>query len=249
MNIHVRHLTKTFGAFTALDRVSLEIPSGGLTALLGPSGSGKTTLLRIIAGLERPDAGQVEFDGADISGQSARERRVGFVFQHYALFRHLTVFENIAFGLRVRPRRSRPPEAEIRDQVHALLRLIQLESQAHRYPAQLSGGQRQRVALARALAIKPRVLLLDEPFGALDAHVRQELRAWLRELHHAVQVTSVMVTHDQEEALAVADRVAILNAGRLEQVGSPEEVTRRSTNAFVAHFLRDRAGTGAVTIQ
>jgi sulfate/thiosulfate transport system ATP-binding protein len=237
MSISVRNITKQFGRFTALKNVDLEIPDGQLVALLGPSGCGKTTLLRIIAGLEFADSGTIQFDGQDITDQSARERRVGFVFQHYALFRHLTVFENIAFGLRVRPRKVRPSEDEIRAKVHELLGLIQLENQARRYPSQLSGGQRQRVALARALAVQPKVLLLDEPFGALDAKVRLELRRWLRKLHDEVHITSVFVTHDQEEALEVADRVAVMNRGRIEQFDSPEEVYDHPATPFVVDFL------------
>ena len=237
MSIEVCSITKRFGRFTALDEVSLEVPLGELVALLGPSGSGKTTLLRIIAGLEAPDSGSVLLDGQDATRRSARERRVGFVFQHYALFRHMSVFENVAFGLRVRPRRQRPSGEEILRRVGKLLRLVQLEEMADRYPSQLSGGQRQRVALARALAIEPRVLLLDEPFGALDAKVRQELRRWLRRLHDEIQVTSVFVTHDQEEALEVADRVVIMNDGRIEQIGTPEEVYDNPANSFVCRFL------------
>jgi sulfate/thiosulfate transport system ATP-binding protein len=237
MSISVRKIRKNFGNYRALEDVSLEIPDGQLVALLGPSGSGKTTLLRIIAGLEFADCGAVQFDGREISDESARERHVGFVFQHYALFRHMTVFENIAFGLRVRPRALRPSEKEIRDKVNELLKLIQLQNQARRYPSQLSGGQRQRVALARALAVEPSVLLLDEPFGSLDAKVRQELRHWLRELHDKVHITSVFVTHDQEEALEVADLVAVMNQGRIEQVGSPEDVYNRPATPFVYNFL------------
>ena len=237
MSIAVRNVTKRFGSFTALDNVSLEIPQGRLVALLGPSGSGKTTLLRIIAGLENADSGEVQFDGRDISDRTARERRVGFVFQHYALFRHMTVLENVAFGLRVRPRRLRPSRAEIAARVGQLLDLIQLRNQAGRYPSQLSGGQRQRVALARALAVEPSVLLLDEPFGALDAKVRQELRRWLRELHDEVGVTSVFVTHDQDEALEVADQIAVMNAGKIEQVGTPDEVYHNPASSFVYNFL------------
>src|ERR1700688_2573573 len=237
MSIEARNITKKFGHFTALDHVDLRIPSGELVALLGPSGSGKTTLLRIIAGLEFADCGTVQFDGKDITDQTARERHVGFVFQHYALFRHMTVFENIAFGLRVRPRRFRPSEQKIRDKVNELLSLIQLQNQARRYPSQLSGGQRQRVALARALAVEPSVLLLDEPFGSLDAKVRQELRHWLRQLHDEVHITSVFVTHDQEEALEVSDRVAVMNEGRIEQVGSPDDVYHRPITPFVYNFL------------
>ncbi len=237
MSISVSGVTKKFGTFTALDNVDLEIPAGQLVALLGPSGSGKTTLLRIIAGLEFADASSIRFDGADISARSAGERRVGFVFQHYALFRHMTVFENIAFGLRVRPRSARPSETQIRAKVHELLRLIQLQNQASRFPSQLSGGQRQRVALARALAVEPSVLLLDEPFGALDAKVRLELRRWLRQLHDEVHITSVFVTHDQEEALEVADSVAVMNEGRIEQIGAPDEVYNHPATSFVFNFL------------
>ena len=237
MSIQAVNISKRFGQFLALDNVDLEIPSGELVALLGPSGSGKTTLLRIIAGLEFADSGTVQFDGNDISDQTARERRVGFVFQHYALFRHMTVFENIAFGLQVRPRQNRPSKTQIRAKVHELLKLIQLETLAQRYPSQLSGGQRQRVALARALAVEPSVLLLDEPFGALDAKVRLELRRWLRQLHDEIHVTSVFVTHDQEEALEVADRVVVMNNGRIEQVGSPEEVYNHPATPFVYNFL------------
>jgi sulfate transport system ATP-binding protein len=239
MSIEVRNLRKRFGGFTALDDVSLEVPGGELVALLGPSGSGKTTLLRIIAGLEPADQGSVHFHGEDATKQPVRERQVGFVFQHYALFRHMSVFENVAFGLRVRPRRVRPSEAEIRDTVTSLLHLVQLDVLADRRPSELSGGQRQRVALARALAVKPKVLLLDEPFGALDAKVRKELRRWLRRLHEEVHVTSVFVTHDQEEALEVSDRVVIMNAGRVEQSGTPEEVYEAPATPFVYGFLGD----------
>jgi sulfate/thiosulfate transport system ATP-binding protein len=237
MSIEAIGITKRFGQFTALENVDLEIPSGELVALLGPSGSGKTTLLRIIAGLEFADSGNVRFDGKDIGDHTARERRVGFVFQHYALFRHMTVFENIAFGLKVRPRQIRPSRTQIRAKVQELLKLIQLETLAQRYPSQLSGGQRQRVALARALAVEPSVLLLDEPFGALDAKVRLELRRWLRHLHDEIHITSVFVTHDQEEALEVADRVVVMNNGRIEQVGSPEEVYNHPATPFVYNFL------------
>ena len=237
MSIAVRGVSKRFGSFMALDRVDLEIGHGELVALLGPSGSGKTTLLRIVAGLEFADAGTIAFDGTDISRRSAAQRSVGFVFQHYALFRHMTVFENVAFGLRVRPRSVRPSAAQIRAKVRDLLGLIQLQNQAERYPSQLSGGQRQRVALARALAVEPSVLLLDEPFGALDAKVRLELRRWLRQLHDEVHITSVFVTHDQEEALEVADRVAVMNEGRIEQIGAPGEVYERPANSFVFKFL------------
>ena len=237
MKISVSDISKRFGAFAALDRVNLEVRSGELLALLGPSGSGKTTLLRIIAGLDWPDEGQVLFDGEDALARSAGERHVGFVFQHYALFRHMTVFENIAFGLRVRPRRVRPSEEEIRDRVQKLLGLVQLGWLADRYPSQLSGGQRQRIALARALAIEPRLLLLDEPFGALDAKVRKELRRWLRDLHREVHVTSIFVTHDQEEAMEVADRVVVMDKGRIEQSGTPQQVYDEPQTAFVHEFI------------
>jgi len=237
MSIEVRNITKSFGSFTALKDVSLRVPSGELVALLGPSGSGKTSLLRIIAGLDRPDAGSVLFEGEDTTRRDVRQRRVGFVFQHYALFRQMSVFENVAFGLRVRPRRQRPAETEIRSRVGRLLQLVQLDWLGDRLPSQLSGGQRQRVALARALAVEPKVLLLDEPFGSLDAKVRQELRRWLRRLHDEIHVTSVFVTHDQEEALEVADRVVVMNQGRVEQVGSPQEVFDRPATPFVMSFL------------
>jgi len=237
MSIEVHNVRKTFGNFTALRDVSFEVPKGELVALLGPSGSGKTTLLRIIAGLEAADQGAILFHGEDATDRSVRDRQVGFVFQHYALFRHMTVFENIAFGLRVRPRAVRPSEHEIHSRVHALLKLVQLDWLADRYPLQLSGGQRQRVALARALAVQPQVLLLDEPFGALDAKVRKELRRWLRHLHDEMHITSVFVTHDQEEALEVADRVVIMNNGGVEQIGTPEEVYDHPTTPFVYHFL------------
>lgn len=233
MSIVAEHVTKTFGAFRALDDVSVEAPSGQLVALLGPSGSGKTTLLRIIAGLDVADRGTILFEGEDATQRTARDRNVGFVFQHYALFKHMTIFENIAFGLRVRKR----PKGEVKARVNELLSLIQLEGIGNRYPSQLSGGQRQRVALARALAASPKVLLLDEPFGALDAKVRKDLRRWLRKLHDEIHVTSFFVTHDQEEALEVADRVVIMNKGRVEQVGTPEEVYNRPANPFVLSFL------------
>jgi sulfate transport system ATP-binding protein len=237
MSIEVRNIHKTFGNFVALNNLSLTIASGELVALLGPSGSGKTTLLRIIAGLEAPDRGSVLLDGEEATARSVRERGVGFVFQHYALFRHMTVFENVAFGLRVRPRLQRPSETEIRRRVHELLSLVQLEWTANRYPAQLSGGQRQRIALARALAVEPRVLLLDEPFGALDAKVREELRRWLRRLHEELHLTGVFVTHDQEEALEVATKVAVLNQGIIEQAGTPDELYHRPATPFVSGFL------------
>lgn len=239
MSIEVRNITKTFGAFKALKDVSLTVRTGELLALLGPSGSGKTTLLRVIAGLDQPDpgSGPTLFREKDVSHRSVAKRGVGFVFQHYALFKHMTVFENVAFGLRVRPRRRRPPRQEIHDRVMRLLSLVQLEWLSDRFPSQLSGGQRQRVALARALAVEPKVLLLDEPFGALDAKVRQELRQWLRRLHDEIHVTSVFVTHDQEEALEVADRVVLMNEGRIEQIGTPEEVFTQPASEFVMNFL------------
>lgn len=237
MGITVRNLNKRFGQFVALDNVSLDFPAGELVALLGPSGCGKTTLLRIIAGLEYADSGQVVLQGQDVAEVGARERQVGFVFQHYALFRHMTVFENVAFGLRVKPRGERPAEAEIRAKVHELLQLVQLDWLAQRYPSELSGGQRQRIALARALAVEPKVLLLDEPFGALDAKVRKELRAWLRRLHDELHISTLFVTHDQEEALEVADRIVVLNHGRVEQVGSPQAVYDHPQSAFVYEFL------------
>jgi sulfate transport system ATP-binding protein len=239
MSVEVKNVTKKFGDFTALDNVSLKVESGELVALLGPSGSGKTTLLRTIAGLEFPDSAgsQVLFYGEDVTQIPASERKAGFAFQHYALFRHMTVFENIAFGLRVRPKTTRPPEEKIRARVEELLKLIQLEPLGKRFPSQLSGGQRQRVALARALAVEPKVLLLDEPFGALDAKVRKELRRWLRKLHDEIHLTTLFVTHDQEEALEVADRVAILRDGRIEQIGTPEEIYDHPASPFVYDFL------------
>ncbi|HYL18653.1 MAG TPA: sulfate ABC transporter ATP-binding protein [Burkholderiales bacterium] len=254
MSIEVRNIEKRFGTFTALDNVSLDFDSGELVALLGPSGCGKTTLLRVIAGLEVPDSGNVLFHGEDASYQDVRERQVGFVFQHYALFRHMTVFENVAFGLRVKPRRERPGEQAIKRKVHELLGLVQLDWLADRFPHQLSGGQRQRIALARALAVEPKVLLLDEPFGALDAKVRKELRRWLRRLHDDLHITSIFVTHDQEEALEVADRVVLMNKGRVEQIGTPEEVYDRPASPFVYSFLgtvnvfHGRAGGGQVDL-
>jgi sulfate transport system ATP-binding protein len=239
MSIEIRNVSKQFGDFHALRDVSLDVDSGELVALLGPSGCGKTTLLRIIAGLETADAGSILFAGEDTTDVHVRERQVGFVFQHYALFRHMTVFENVAFGLRVKPRSLRPSEAQIKAKVHELLGLVQLDWLADRYPAQLSGGQRQRIALARALAVEPKVLLLDEPFGALDAKVRKELRRWLRRLHDELHVTSIFVTHDQEEALEVADRVVLMNGGRIEQVGSPQDVWDHPASPFVYGFLGD----------
>ena len=240
MGIEIINVSKTFGTFMALNDVNLHVPDGELVALLGPSGSGKTTLLRIIAGLEIPDAhsnAQIRFHKEDVSGVAVGKRKVGFVFQHYALFRHMSVFENIAFGLRVKPRRERPGKQDIARKVHELLKLIQLDELAGRYPNQLSGGQRQRVALARALAVEPKVLLLDEPFGALDAKVRKELRAWLRRLHDEIHITSVFVTHDQDEALEVADRIVVMNEGKIEQIGSPDEVFHHPKTEFVMRFL------------
>lgn len=237
MSIKIEGIEKRFGDFIALDNVSLDFPEGELVALLGPSGCGKTTLLRIIAGLEYADRGRVYLEGSDATDTHVRNRRVGFVFQHYALFRHMTVFENVAFGLRVRPRATRPAEPEIRAKVGELLSLVQLAPLAERLPHQLSGGQRQRVALARALAVEPRVLLLDEPFGALDAKVRKELRRWLRELHHELEVTSIFVTHDQEEAMELADRIVVMNKGRIEQIGRPEDIYDRPASPFVYSFI------------
>ena len=239
MSIAIRNVSKNFGTFTALNNVSLDIESGELIALLGPSGCGKTTLLRIIAGLETADQGNILFSGEDATDVHVRERNVGFVFQHYALFRHMSVFDNVAFGLRMKPRKIRPSEAEIKRKVHALLGLVQLDWLADRYPAQLSGGQRQRIALARALAVEPQVLLLDEPFGALDAKVRKELRRWLRRLHDELHVTSIFVTHDQEEALEVADQVVLMNSGNIEQIGSPQQVWDHPASPFVYGFLGD----------
>lgn len=239
MSISVQNVSKRFGDFHALDNVSVDVDTGDLLALLGPSGCGKTTLLRVIAGLEHADAGHVLFHGEDATGQHVKDRGVGFVFQHYALFRHMSVAENVAFGLRARPRRERPPEPRIRARVRELLELVQLDWLADRYPGQLSGGQRQRVALARALAVEPRVLLLDEPFGALDTKVRKELRRWLRRLHDELHVTSVFVTHDQEEALEVADHIVVMNRGRVEQIGTPDAIYDHPANAFVDAFLGD----------
>ena len=239
MSIEVRNLYKAFGRTIVCDNLNLTIPSGELVALLGPSGSGKTTLLRIIAGLEVPERGEVLFHGEDATGRDVRERQVGFVFQHYALFAHMTIFDNVAFGLQVRPKATRPSKQEIRAKVMALLKLVQLDWLADRYPHQLSGGQRQRIALARALAVEPRVLLLDEPFGALDAKVRKDLRRWLRRLHDEMDTTSVFVTHDQDEAMEVADRVVVMNEGRIEQVGTPDEVYDHPATPFVLQFLGD----------
>ncbi|MFN5507520.1 MAG: sulfate/molybdate ABC transporter ATP-binding protein [Burkholderiales bacterium] len=239
MSIEIRNVHKQFGNFHALRDVSLDIDSGELVALLGPSGCGKTTLLRIIAGLETADTGTIAFSGEDTTHVHVRERQVGFVFQHYALFRHMTVFENVAFGLRMKPRNQRPTDSAIQQKVYDLLNLVQLDWLADRYPSQLSGGQRQRIALARALAVEPKVLLLDEPFGALDAKVRKELRRWLRRLHDDLHVTSIFVTHDQEEALEVADRVVLMNSGSVEQIGSPQEVWDHPASPFVYGFLGD----------
>ena len=245
MSIQAHRVTKRFGGFVALDDVSLDVDSGSLTALLGPSGSGKSTLLRIIAGLETPDAGDVVLAGRNATSLSPQKRNVGFVFQHYAAFKHMTVAKNIAFGLEVRKR----PKAEVRDRVDELLHLVQLDGLGDRYPAQLSGGQRQRMGLARALAPEPEVLLLDEPFGALDARVRAELRDWLRQLHDIVHVTTVFVTHDQEEAMEVADQIAVLNEGRIEQVGSPRELYDEPRTEFVMRFVGDANEVGGVLIR
>ena len=237
MSILLSDISKNFGSFSALDHINLEIPEGELVALLGPSGCGKTTLLRIIAGLENADHGRVLLSGVDKTTQNVSQRGIGFVFQHYALFRHMTVFDNVAFGLRVKPRRERPSNDVITKKVHALLELVQLDWLHDRYPDQLSGGQRQRIALARALAVEPSVLLLDEPFGALDASVRKDLRQWLRNLHHELNVTSIFVTHDQEEAMEVASQVVVLNHGRIEQQGSPSDIYDHPANAFVSRFI------------
>ena len=246
MKIEVQRIHKRFGRFPALHDVNLTVPSGKLVALLGPSGSGKTTLLRIIAGLEFPDSGRIKFDGKEVTDEPAGQRQVGFVFQHYALFRHLTVLRNITFGLEVRPRKSRPSQSEAAKRALDLLKLVQLDGLDQRFPPQLSGGQRQRVALARALAVEPKVLLLDEPFGALDAKVRKDLRRWLRGFQEEIGITTIFVTHDQEEALELADEVVVLNEGRIEQIGSPQQVYDRPASPFVIEFLgnvnRFRAG-------
>lgn len=239
MSITIENLHKSFGSFRALQHINLTVPTGRLTSLLGPSGCGKTTLLRIIAGLESADGGRILFDGQDVTGKHVRERKVGFVFQHYALFRHMNVFDNVAFGLTVLPRGSRPAPDAVRATVTRLLELVQLPHLAKSYPHQLSGGQRQRIALARALAVSPKLLLLDEPFGALDAKVRKELRTWLRDIHHELGITSILVTHDQEEALEVSDEIVVMNHGRIEQTGSAEQLYRRPANAFVTAFLGD----------
>ncbi len=237
MALKIERITKRFGTVSAVREVSLTVEKGEFMALLGPSGSGKTTLLRVVGGLELPEEGKLDFDGQDMTHVPARERRAGFVFQHYALFRHMTVAQNIAFGLDVRPSSKRPARREIAARVDALLKRMQLDGLGKRYPSQLSGGQRQRVALARALAIEPRILLLDEPFGALDAKVRKDLRQWLRALHDEMKLTTIMVTHDQDEALAMADRVAVMNDGRIEQVGPPTEVIGNPATPFVRDFL------------
>lgn len=237
MSLRAERVHKHFGNFAALDDVTLEVEQGELIALLGPSGCGKTTLLRSFAGLETPDRGRLFIDEEDQTGVHPRQRRVGFVFQHYALFRHMSVFENVAFGLRVMPRKSRPAKEEISRRVHELLGLVQLDYQAHKYPHQMSGGERQRVALARSLIVNPRVLLLDEPFGALDANVRRDLRRWLRRLQKEIGVTTILVTHDQEEALEVADRIVLMNEGRIEQIGTPEEIYTTPANSFVYTFI------------
>ncbi|MCA7015109.1 sulfate ABC transporter ATP-binding protein [Dickeya dadantii] len=239
MSIEVHNVNKQFGQFRALNQINLSIQSGELVALLGPSGCGKTTLLRIIAGLETPDSGNIVFHGEDVSGHDVRDRHVGFVFQHYALFRHMTVFDNVAFGLRMKPKAIRPSKRDIETKVRELLNMVQLEWLADRYPEQLSGGQRQRIALARALIVEPRILLLDEPFGALDAKVRKELRRWLSRLHEDINLTSVFVTHDQEEAMEVADRIVLMNKGVIEQIGTPDEVYNRPATEFVYNFLGD----------
>ena len=239
MSIQVDHVTKRFGAFTVLNDVNLHVQSGELIALLGPSGCGKTTLLRILAGLERPDQGRIFLQGVEVTNQRITERQVGFVFQHYALFRHMTVADNVAFGLTVKPRAQRPSASRIQEKVRELLTLVQLQAMADRYPSQLSGGQRQRVALARALAVEPKLLLLDEPFGALDAKVRKELRRWLRRLHDELHITGILVTHDQEEALEVADRVVVMHQGNIEQIGTPDEVYENPATPFVYQFLGD----------
>ena len=237
MSITIDNLNKHFGSFHALKNIRLNVPAGKLVSLLGPSGCGKTTLLRIIAGLEHADGGRILFDGQDVTEKHVRDRKVGFVFQHYALFRHMNVFDNIAFGLTVLPKSERPSKEKIRAKVEELLALVQLSHLAKAYPHQLSGGQRQRIALARALAVEPKILLLDEPFGALDAKVRKELRTWLRDIHHNLGVTSILVTHDQEEALEVSDEIVVMNHGRIEQTGSAEAIYRRPENAFVTEFL------------
>ena len=245
MSINISHVNKRFGDFVALDDVNVSLPTGQLTALLGPSGGGKSTLLRIIAGLERADTGTITIEGVDATRTAPQKRNVGFVFQHYAVFKHMTVAKNVAFGLEIRNR----PKAEIADRVDELLKLVHLSQFAHRLPSQLSGGQRQRMALARALAIQPKVLLLDEPFGALDAKVRKELREWLRRLHDEVPVTTVFVTHDQEEALEVADEIVVINEGRIEQVGTPDQLYDEPANDFVMDFLGEVTQLGTVRLR
>ncbi len=237
MSIKIEHVIKNYQDYLALQDINFEIQTGELIALLGPSGSGKTTLLRVIAGLEVPDSGRILFNGEDTHSKAVQERKVGFVFQHYALFKHMTVFENIAFGLRVKPKKQRLDEKSIQEKVNTLLKLVQLDYLGDRFPKELSGGQRQRVALARALAIEPRMLLLDEPFGALDAKVRKELRQWLRDLHQSLHITSVFVTHDVEEALEVSDRIVVMNEGKIEQIGTPDEVYHHPANTFVYTFI------------
>ena len=237
MSITIQNLNKHFGNFHALKNINLNVPTGKLVSLLGPSGCGKTTLLRIIAGLENADGGNILFDGQDVTAKHVRERKVGFVFQHYALFRHMNVFDNVAFGLTVLPKSERPSKEQIRTKVEELLKLVQLSHLAKSYPHQLSGGQRQRIALARALAVEPKLLLLDEPFGALDAKVRKELRTWLRDIHHELGITSILVTHDQEEALEVSDQIVVMNHGKIEQVGNAATLYRQPNNAFVTEFL------------
>lgn len=239
MSIEIRDITKKFGRFTALQPINLTVPTGKLTSLLGPSGCGKTTLLRIIAGLELADTGRILFDGEDVTDVPVQQRHIGFMFQHYALFRHMTVFDNVAFGLTVMPKNKRLSNAEISKKVNYLLELVQLSQTAKKYPHQLSGGQRQRIALARALAVEPKLLLLDEPFGALDAKVRKELRAWLRSIHHELGVTSILVTHDQEEAAELSDEIVVMNQGQIVQVGDYETLVNHPSNHFVANFLQD----------
>lgn len=239
MSIEIRDITKQFGRFTALQPINLTVPTGKLTSLLGPSGCGKTTLLRIIAGLELADTGRILFDGEDVTDVPVQQRHIGFMFQHYALFRHMTVFDNVAFGLTVMPKNKRLSNAEITKKVNYLLELVQLSQTAKKYPHQLSGGQRQRIALARALAVEPKLLLLDEPFGALDAKVRKELRAWLRSIHHELGVTSILVTHDQEEAAELSDEIVVMNQGQIVQIGDYEMLVNHPSNHFVANFLQD----------
>ncbi|WP_169391688.1 MULTISPECIES: sulfate/molybdate ABC transporter ATP-binding protein [Psychrobacter] len=237
MSIEIQNINKRFGDFTALDNINISVPTGKLTTLLGPSGCGKTTLLRIIAGLEFADSGRILFDGTDVTDTPVQKRRIGFMFQHYALFRHKNIADNVAFGLTLLPKNERPSKADIQKRVNELLELVQLPHVANAYPHQLSGGQRQRIALARALAVKPKLLLLDEPFGALDAKVRKELRTWLKDIHHEIGITSIMVTHDQEEARAVSDEIVIMNHGHVEQVGTSEELIHNPASAFVSDFL------------